>query len=193
MSNNDAGKLIELLFGLPYELAVVLVSVLVLVYVTFGGMLATTWVQIIKAILLMIGGSDHYSCFLSLGYKHSDLYAQKKEAETYAKFLKDQAEANKISPSTYKDVTEASVKLNQDVRDYNNALAAQVLAQSVIDFANGDANLASFTNKIGATVADVVGGFTGELDDPSKLSSTRRAQIALEILTNRNIKEIWKD
>ena len=50
-----AGKLIELLFGLPYELAVVLVSVLVLVYVTFGGMLATTWVQIIKAILLMIG------------------------------------------------------------------------------------------------------------------------------------------
>jgi cation/acetate symporter len=50
-----AGKLIELLFGLPYEVAVVLVSVLVLVYVTFGGMLATTWVQIIKAILLMIG------------------------------------------------------------------------------------------------------------------------------------------
>ena len=115
---------------------------------------------------------------------------EKKEAETYAKFLKDQAEANKVSDSTYKDVTEASVKLNQDVRDYNNALAAQVLAQSVIDFANGDANLASFTNKIGATVADVVGGFTGELDDPSKLSSTRRAQIALEILTNRNIKEI---
>ena len=115
---------------------------------------------------------------------------EKKEAETYAKFLKDQAEANKIAPGVYKDVTEASVKLNQDVRDYNNALAAQELAQSVIDFANGDSNLASFTSKIGATVADVVGGFTGELDDPSKLSSTRRAQIALEILTNRNIKEI---
>jgi len=50
-----AGKLIELLFGLPYEVAIILVSVLVLAYVTFGGMLATTWVQIIKAVLLMIG------------------------------------------------------------------------------------------------------------------------------------------
>jgi cation/acetate symporter len=50
-----AGKLIELLFGLPYEVAVITVSVLVLVYVTFGGMLATTWVQIIKAVLLMTG------------------------------------------------------------------------------------------------------------------------------------------
>ena len=50
-----AGKLIELLFGLPYEVAVFSVAALVLVYVTFGGMLATTWVQIIKAILLTIG------------------------------------------------------------------------------------------------------------------------------------------
>ncbi len=50
-----AGKLIQLLFGLPYELAVVSVSVLVLTYVTFGGMLATTWVQIIKAVLLITG------------------------------------------------------------------------------------------------------------------------------------------
>ena len=50
-----AGKLIELLFGLPYEIAVVTVSVLVLAYVTFGGMLATTWVQIIKALLLVTG------------------------------------------------------------------------------------------------------------------------------------------
>jgi cation/acetate symporter len=52
-----AGKLIELLFGLPYQLAVVLVTVLVLAYVTFGGMLATTWVQIIKAVLLIIGAT----------------------------------------------------------------------------------------------------------------------------------------
>ena len=50
-----AGKLIELLFGLPYEIAVVTVSILVLAYVTFGGMLATTWVQIIKALLLVTG------------------------------------------------------------------------------------------------------------------------------------------
>ncbi len=52
-----AGKLIQLLFGLPYELAVVLVGTLMILYVTFGGMLATTWVQIIKAVLLLSGAT----------------------------------------------------------------------------------------------------------------------------------------
>lgn len=52
-----SGKLIELLFHLPYELAVVLVGILMILYVTFGGMLATTWVQIIKAFLLLFGAS----------------------------------------------------------------------------------------------------------------------------------------
>ena len=52
-----SGKLIELLFGLPYEYAVILVGVLMILYVTFGGMLATTWVQIIKAGLLLSGAT----------------------------------------------------------------------------------------------------------------------------------------
>ncbi len=52
-----AGQLIKLLFGLDYNIAVVLVGVLMIVYVTFGGMLATTWVQIIKAMLLLGGAS----------------------------------------------------------------------------------------------------------------------------------------
>ncbi len=52
-----AGQLIQLLFGLPYEWAVVLVGILMIVYVTFGGMTATTWVQIIKAGLLLFGGT----------------------------------------------------------------------------------------------------------------------------------------
>ena len=52
-----AGKLIELLFGLPYLYAVVLVGILMIAYVTFGGMLATTWVQIIKACMLLAGAS----------------------------------------------------------------------------------------------------------------------------------------
>jgi cation/acetate symporter len=51
-----AGNLIRLLFGLPYEAAVVIVGVVMLAYVLFGGMVATTWVQIIKAVLLL-GGS----------------------------------------------------------------------------------------------------------------------------------------
>jgi len=50
-----AGKLIEILFGLDYEFAVILVGILMIGYVVFGGMLATTWVQIIKAILLLLG------------------------------------------------------------------------------------------------------------------------------------------
>ena len=52
-----AGKLIQLLFGLPYELAVIIVGVLMIMYVSFGGMLATTWVQIIKAVLLLSGAT----------------------------------------------------------------------------------------------------------------------------------------
>ncbi|QIR86823.1 cation acetate symporter [Paracoccus sp. AK26] len=52
-----AGSLIQLLFGLDYWIAVVIVGVLMMVYVLFGGMTATTWVQIIKACLLLGGAS----------------------------------------------------------------------------------------------------------------------------------------
>jgi len=52
-----AGSLIKLLFGLEYWMAVVIVGSLMMVYVLFGGMTATTWVQIIKAGLLLSGAS----------------------------------------------------------------------------------------------------------------------------------------
>ena len=52
-----AGKLIEVLFGLDYSVAVVVVGLLMIVYVSVGGMLATTWVQLIKAVLLLGGAS----------------------------------------------------------------------------------------------------------------------------------------
>uniref|UniRef100_UPI000D39B7EC cation acetate symporter n=1 Tax=unclassified Variovorax TaxID=663243 RepID=UPI000D39B7EC len=52
-----AGQLIKLLFGLEYWIAVVIVGSLMMVYVLFGGMTATTWVQIIKAGLLLGGAS----------------------------------------------------------------------------------------------------------------------------------------
>ena len=52
-----AGKLIQLLFGLDYLHAVVIVGTLMIVYVAFGGMKATTWVQIIKACLLLFGAT----------------------------------------------------------------------------------------------------------------------------------------
>lgn len=52
-----AGGLIQILFGLPYEVAVIIVGVMMILYVTFGGMHATTWVQIIKAGLLLGGAT----------------------------------------------------------------------------------------------------------------------------------------
>ena len=50
-----AGALIQLLFGLPYGYAVVIIGALMVTYVSIGGMMATTWVQIIKAILMVLG------------------------------------------------------------------------------------------------------------------------------------------
>ncbi|MEM1103105.1 MAG: cation acetate symporter [Pseudomonadota bacterium] len=51
-----AGKLIELLFGIDYAVAIIVVTALMISYVYFGGMLATTWVQMVKAGLLLAGG-----------------------------------------------------------------------------------------------------------------------------------------
>ncbi|HEX7439111.1 MAG TPA: cation acetate symporter, partial [Caldimonas sp.] len=52
-----AGQLIKLLFGLDYWIAVVIVGALMMIYVLFGGMTATTWVQIIKACMLLGGAT----------------------------------------------------------------------------------------------------------------------------------------
>ena len=52
-----AGKLIQLLFGMSYLSAVIIVGILMVAYVLFGGMLATTWVQMIKAVLLLSGAT----------------------------------------------------------------------------------------------------------------------------------------
>ncbi len=52
-----AGELIQLMFGLPYRVAIVIVGGVMLLYVLFGGMIATTWVQIIKAALLLLGAT----------------------------------------------------------------------------------------------------------------------------------------
>lgn len=79
-----AGKLIELLFGLDYSTAVVLVGVLMVSYVMFGGMLATTWVQIIKAVLLLSGASFMAIMVLvSFGFSPEALFA--KAVEVHAK------------------------------------------------------------------------------------------------------------
>src|SRR5690606_22976007 len=70
-------SLIEILFGIPYSTSVIIVGVLMVTYVSLGGMLATTWVQIIKAVLLVFA-----LAFLSLlalihvGFDLNDLYVR---------------------------------------------------------------------------------------------------------------------
>ncbi|MDD2383510.1 MAG: cation acetate symporter [Sulfurospirillaceae bacterium] len=72
-----AGKLIQVLFGLNYEYAVVMVGILMILYVTFGGMLATTWVQIIKAILLLSGASFMAVMIMyKVGFSFENLFSQ---------------------------------------------------------------------------------------------------------------------
>ena len=76
-----AGQLIKLLFGLEYTTAVMVVGVLMLVYVIFGGMIATTWVQIIKAVLLLVGGTTLALMALSeFGFSLETLAAQAVDA-----------------------------------------------------------------------------------------------------------------
>ncbi|WP_144372672.1 cation acetate symporter [Vogesella urethralis] len=79
-----AGKLIQLLFGLDYSTAVILVGVLMVMYVMFGGMLATTWVQIIKAVILLSGASFMaFMVMASVGFSPEVLF--QKAVEVHAK------------------------------------------------------------------------------------------------------------
>ena len=69
-----AGQLIKLLFGLDYNIAIFAVGILMMVYVTFGGMTATTWVQIIKAGMLLFGGTlVMLLAFSQFGFSYTDL------------------------------------------------------------------------------------------------------------------------
>jgi cation/acetate symporter len=72
-----SGALIQLMFGLKYEYAELIVGVVMLAYVLFGGMFATTWVQIIKACLLLFGVSLMMLIVLSkFGWDPTNLYAE---------------------------------------------------------------------------------------------------------------------
>ena len=71
-----AGQLIKLLFGLEYWVAVVIVGILMMIYVLFGGMTATTWVQIIKACLLLSGATFMaFMVLLKYGFSLEALFA----------------------------------------------------------------------------------------------------------------------
>ncbi len=72
-----AGQLIQILFGMDYEYAVIMVGILMILYVTFGGMLATTWVQIIKAVLLLSGATFMAIMIMyKVGFSFETLFAK---------------------------------------------------------------------------------------------------------------------
>jgi len=78
-----AGSLIKLLFGLEYWIAVVIVGALMMIYVMFGGMTATTWVQIIKACLLLAGVTFMAFMVMSeFGFSFEALFAKGVEVKT---------------------------------------------------------------------------------------------------------------
>jgi len=78
-----AGQLIRLLFGLPYGYAVVIVGVLMTFYVLFGGMTATTWVQIVKAMMLLGAASFMAIAVLArFGFSPEALFARAVEVKT---------------------------------------------------------------------------------------------------------------
>ncbi len=77
-----AGNLIRLLFGLSYELAVVITGGVMLLYVLFGGMIATTWVQIVKAVLLL-GGAFLLAILVLLRFSLNPLALFAAAAERY--------------------------------------------------------------------------------------------------------------
>ena len=78
-----AGQLIKLLFGLEYWVAVVIVGGLMMIYVLFGGMTATTWVQIIKACLLLGGASFMAFMVMSAyGFSFERLFAESVRIKT---------------------------------------------------------------------------------------------------------------
>ena len=71
-----SGNLIKLMFGISYESAVLIVGAVMLAYVLFGGMIATTWVQIIKAVLLLTGVTILTGLVLAqYGFNPANLYA----------------------------------------------------------------------------------------------------------------------
>jgi len=94
-----AGQLIKLLFGLEYWIAVVIVGGLMMVYVLFGGMTATTWVQIIKAIMLLCGATFMAGAVLwHFGFSPEAMFAEavKIKTDIAAKGGKAPEEAAKI-------------------------------------------------------------------------------------------------
>ena len=112
-----AGQLIKLLFGIPYEWAIGIVGVVMMVYVLFGGMLATTWVQIIKAGLLLGGATLMALLVLSrFGFNPLNLFAHAASMYNHAEIPVVGAAAkpavNVLGPTVHKPFDDISLGLS---------------------------------------------------------------------------------
>ena len=116
-----AGQLIKLLFGLDYYIAVIIVGALMMVYVLFGGMTATTWVQIIKACLLLSGAS--FMAFMVLwhfGFSPEAMFAKAVEIKAQlGGAAKDTAIAAATAASAAAADPEAIAKAAKDLTTAN--------------------------------------------------------------------------
>lgn len=130
-----AGKLIQLLFGLPYNYAVISVGVLMVLYVTFGGMLATTWVQIIKAVMLLSGAT--FMAFMVLvysGFSFEGMFAKAVEVRhtqavaSQAKAEAATAKATAAATASAPDAKELAEKAKKQTDDAKAAAKANIMA-----------------------------------------------------------------
>jgi cation/acetate symporter len=123
-----AGSLIKLLFGLDYWVAVVLVGALMMIYVLFGGMTATTWVQIIKAIMLLAGVT--FMAFMVLaqfGFSPEALFAKGVEVKTaVAGVAKEAAIAAATASAAAAATPEAAAAASAALEKANATDAAKV-------------------------------------------------------------------
>jgi cation/acetate symporter len=94
-----AGTLVKLMFGLPYGVALVIVGALMIAYVLFGGMLATTWVQIIKAVLLL-GGATLLAILVlhHFGWSYNNLFGAVARTPGGESLLQPRADKVAMSP-----------------------------------------------------------------------------------------------
>ncbi len=130
-----AGKLIQLLFGMSYSSAVVLVGVLMVLYVMFGGMLATTWVQIIKAVILLSGATFIAIMVLSsVGFSFETMFAKAvevKKVAAEAMMVKAQAAtetATAAKAAGAADAAELAKKAGDMTKDAEKASKANIMA-----------------------------------------------------------------
>lgn len=127
-----AGQLIKLLFGLDYWIAVVIVGILMMVYVLFGGMTATTWVQIIKAVLLLCGAS--FMSFMVLkhyGFSPEALFADAVRIKREGAIDALLAEAQKADPTaTVNTVRAAAEAKGQSIMGPGNFIKDPISAIS---------------------------------------------------------------